>query len=237
MKKISLILCCAVGAAIVAACGGTIGEGHQPKNIEKAELDSASFMMGYSFGMQMKQSNVGPLTTAEVLKGIEAAADGQEIDYSEFQRIVSSFLEKRNAGIGEEMATASAKFLEQKKHEEGVIESGTGLLYKIVYPGVGAHPAPLDTVEVDYEGKNLAGKVFDSTYERGVPATFCLYNVIKGWSEGIQLIGEEGIIELYIPAELAYGDRQMGADIAPNEALTFTVELHNINRYQEPILK
>ena len=173
----------------------------------------------------------------EIVKGIKAACSGVEIDYMQFQQIINGFMEKRSAAIGEEMIKKSAEFLENIAKEEGVVKTESGLMYKIVKEGEGIKPAERDTVEVDYEGKNLDGKVFDSSYDRGQTATFPLNGVIKGWTEGMQYIGEGGEIMLYIPAELAYGDRGAGSDIHPNEALTFKVELKSVKPYVEKEVK
>lgn len=233
MKRFSIILSCALGALLLVSCGGKTCKGDQPAGIAKSDVDSVSYMMGYSFGMQMQEGNFGPLEMSGILKGMKDAAGGKQIDYMEFQRIVNGFLDKRREALGQEMIAKSAKYLDSKRGESGVDSTMTGLLYRIIDPGEGAHPTALDTVEVNYEGKNLAGKVFDSSYERGVTATFPLGNVIRGWTEGIQLIGEGGTIELFIPADMAYGTGGAGKDIAPNEALTFKVDLIKIKPYRQ----
>jgi FKBP-type peptidyl-prolyl cis-trans isomerase len=143
-------------------------------------------------------------------------------------------MEKRMEAIASENAAKSAKALEANAKKSGVQTTESGLQYKIIKEGEGLKPGPRDTVEVNYEGKNLDGKVFDSSYDRGVTAKFPLDGVIKGWGEGLQLIGEGGEIELLIPADIAYGDRNVGADIGPNEALSFKVELISVRPYVEP---
>jgi len=219
-------------AAILVSCyGDAAGSGTQPKGIKSSDLDSASFMMGYSFGMQLREGNFGPMDMSCIVKGMKAAAAGEEIDYGEFRRIINALLATRNTALSEEMTARSNDFLKKKSMEAGVDSTASGLLYRIIEQGSLPHPGPLDTVTVNYEGTNLDGKVFDSSYDRGEPATFCLQNVIKGWSEGIRLVGEGGIIELFIPANLAYGQRQTGVDIRPNEALSFKVELVSIKPY------
>ncbi len=229
-KHFTLILCAMCANLIAASCGKT-ATGSQPEGITKAETDSVAYMMGYSFGMQLKEGDFGPLDMGDILAGMKDARKGVEIDYMEFQRIVNGFLGHRREIIANQMVEKSKKYLDEKRKENGVDSTTTGVLYRIIAPGGDRRPTLLDTVEVNYEGRNLAGKIFDSSYERGTSATFPLQNVIKGWSEGIQLIGEGGAIELYIPAEMAYGPNGAGADIAPNEALTFKVELLKIIPY------
>jgi len=229
--KTIVFIALAVAMLSAASCGKTSRE-PQPEGITKSDVDSVSYMMGYSFGMQLKEGNFGGLDMSWVLKGMRDAANDTIVDVKEFRRVVNGFLDKRHNAIAEEMKQKSADYLDVKRHEEGVDSTMSGLLYKIIQSGGDVHPSVLDTVEVNYEGKNLAGKVFDSSYERGSSATFPLNAVIPGWSEGIRLIGEGGEIELYIPSNLAYGERGGGPDIAGNEAITFKVELIKIKPYQ-----
>ena len=120
------------------------------------------------------------------------------------------------------------KFLKENATKEGVKTSSTGLQYKIVKQGDGRSPKASDTVVVHYRGTTIDGKEFDSSYKRGEPATFPLRAVIRGWTEGLQYLTEGGKAILYIPSELAYGERGAGADIGPNETLIFEVELLKI---------
>jgi len=219
---------------MLASCDKKTSEGSQPAGISKADIDSVSYMIGYSTGMQLVQSNFGPLSTNSIIKGIQDACKGVEVDYVQFQSVVNGFMEKRMEAIASENAAKSAKALEANAKKSGVQTTESGLQYKIIKEGEGLKPGPRDTVEVNYEGKNLDGKVFDSSYDRGVTAKFPLDGVIKGWGEGLQLIGEGGEIELLIPADIAYGDRNVGADIGPNEALSFKVELISVRPYVEP---
>ena len=130
-----------------------------------------------------------------------------------------------------ENAEASAKWLAEVEKQEGVIKSESGLLYRIDREGTGAQAtADSDKVEVNYEGKTREGKVFDSSYERGESISFPLNGVIKGWTEGMKYVKEGGQITLWIPSELAYGERGAGADIGPNEALEFKVELIKVTK-------
>ena len=104
----------------------------------------------------------------------------------------------------------------------------SGLQIKHIKEGVGRNPKSSDTVVVHYRGRTIEGKEFDSSYKRGEPATFPLKNVIRGWTEGLQLLKEGGKAELYIPSELAYGSRGAGSNIGPDETLVFEVELISI---------
>jgi len=123
---------------------------------------------------------------------------------------------------------AGRDFLAAKATEEGVTVLASGLLYKEITPGQGATPGARDRVTVHYRGTLIDGTVFDSSYDRGQPATFPVNGVIQGWVEALQLMSVGAKWELYIPFDLAYGPRGAGGDIGPNCALIFEVELLNI---------
>lgn len=222
-----------MSAMMLASCDKKTASGSQPAGISKSDVDSVSYMIGYSTGMQIAQNNFGPLSTNAIVKGILDASKGVEVDYAVFQNVVNGFMEKRMDAVSRENAEKSAKMLAANGKKNGVVTTESGLQYQIVREGNGVKPSERDTVEVNYEGKNLDGKVFDSSYERGATVTFPLNGVIKGWTEGMQYVGEGGEIMLWIPAELAYGDRNVGADIGPNETLTFKVELVSVKPYVE----
>lgn len=124
---------------------------------------------------------------------------------------------------------AGKVFLEKNQHKDGVSTTASGLQYQVLQPGSGQeHPGPTDTVRVHYQGTLIDGTVFDSSHERGEPVSFPLNQVIPGWTEGLQrmVVGEK--TRFFIPPELAYGDRSMGA-IGPGSVLVFDVELLGIN--------
>ena len=132
--------------------------------------------------------------------------------------------------IAKTNAKASAEWLAEVEKQEGVQKTESGLLYRIDREGKGKRATKdEDIVRVDYEGRTREGRIFDSSYERGQAIEFPLNGVIKGWTEGMKLVKTGGQITLWIPAELAYGERGAGQDIGPNEALEFTVELHEVN--------
>jgi FKBP-type peptidyl-prolyl cis-trans isomerase len=120
-------------------------------------------------------------------------------------------------------------FLEQNAVKEGVVTTDSGLQYKVLREGTGKQPNRMDTVKVNYEGRHLNGEVFDSSYQRGKPATFPLNRVIKGWTEGVQLMKEGAKYRLYVPYKLGYGDTGAGRKIGPRETLIFDVELISVN--------
>ena len=126
--------------------------------------------------------------------------------------------------------TVGREFLEKNAKNDSVVQTESGLQYMVLKEGTGAKPGPTDEVTVHYTGKLLNGKVFDSSVERGEPATFPLDKVIPGWTEGLQLMSEGSKYRLFIPSELAYGENGAGEDILPNSTLIFDVELIKVNK-------
>ncbi|MBT4884959.1 MAG: FKBP-type peptidyl-prolyl cis-trans isomerase [Legionellales bacterium] len=116
-------------------------------------------------------------------------------------------------------------FLTGIAKEEGAVTTSTGLVYKVLHAGSGSSPTATSTVEVNYEGRLTNGKIFDSSYQRGAPISFGVSDVIAGWTEALQLMQAGSTWELYIPANLAYGERGVPGAIPPNSVLVFKVEL------------
>ena len=126
--------------------------------------------------------------------------------------------------------TLGREFLEQNAKNDSVVVTKSGLQYMVLKEGTGAKPGPTDKVTVHYTGKLLDGTVFDSSVERGEPATFGLNQVIPGWTEGLQLMSEGSKYRLFIPSELAYGSKGAGEQILPNSTLIFDVELIKVEK-------
>ena len=126
--------------------------------------------------------------------------------------------------------TLGREFLEQNAKNDSVVQTASGLQYMVLKEGTGAKPGPTDEVTVHYTGRLLDGTVFDSSVERGEPATFPLNGVIPGWAEGLQLMSEGSKYRLFIPSELAYGSKGAGDKILPNATLVFDVESIKVNK-------
>lgn len=129
------------------------------------------------------------------------------------------------ASTADQNKRAGEAFLATNKNMPGVVTTASGLEYKIIDPGNGPKPTKNDVVTVDYEGKLINGQVFDSSYQRGQPATFPLSQVIEGWQEGLQMMHTGSTWEFFIPAKLAYGEAGAPGAIGPNETLLFKVHL------------
>ena len=169
---------------------------------------------------------------ALVASGIVAGLLGQnDVPVDSAAQVFQTRMTERQAANMEKLyganREAGKKFLEENKTKPGVVTTASGLQYKIIEQGTGEKPTASQKVKVDYEGKLIDGTVFDSSYERGTPATFGVTQVIAGWTEALQLMPVGSKWELYIPYELAYGDRNTG-NIKPYSALIFTVELKGI---------
>ena len=147
--------------------------------------------------------------------------------------VINNYMTKVQTAIGEQKQKEQAEFLAANKEKEGVVETESGLQYKIENPGNDVRATATDTVEVHYKGTLLDGTVFDSSYDRGEPAKFPLDRVITGWTEGMQLVGEGGKITLWVPYELGYGPRQMSAELPGYSTLIFDVELIKVSKAEE----
>jgi FKBP-type peptidyl-prolyl cis-trans isomerase FklB len=139
-------------------------------------------------------------------------------------------MSQKQQGKGADNKKAGEDFLAQNKTREGVKTLPSGLQYQVLQQGKGKSPAKTDKVTTHYHGTLIDGTVFDSSYERGQPATFPVNGVIAGWTEALQLMQEGAKWRLFIPSDLAYGARGAGDDIGPNAALIFDVELISVNK-------
>ena len=153
-----------------------------------------------------------------------AFVSGCSDDTAEKEKFRQQLLDK---ALNDDTRKDGDAFLAENLHKEGVEVTASGLQYRVITMGEGEKPGPRDIVTVHYEGKRVDGHIFDSSYKRGQPAEFPLNQVIQGWQEGLRLMPVGSVWELYIPADLAYGARSPAADIPPNSALIFKVELLN----------
>lgn len=195
------------------------------------QQDSLSYALGVSISQNLKDQGVGELNYAVVAYALEDQwVDVSMMTPEDAEEYIRKAFTKMRAEKEQEAKREGLEFLEQNQGKEGVQTSATGLQYKILKEGDGPNPVASDEVTVHYEGRLIDGTVFDSSYERGEPATFPLGNVIPGWTEGLQYIKKGGKAELYIPSDLGYGSRQApGGKIPPYSTLIFVVELIEIN--------
>ena len=209
----------------------------------KAQIDSVSYLVGINFGSFIKGYNFGDnLNYSQIVKGIKdfVAAKGsfRDPDFNEQFKInpelmndmFNEYLENRHNYTLCVNKEAEAKFLAANIKKEGVEETESGLQYKIINAGNENKPAEVDTVWVNYKGTLINGDVFDETPADAEPVRMVLNRVVKGWQEGLQLIGEGGEIELYVPAALGYGENGTQG-IEPNSTLIFNVKLDKVGKF------
>src|SRR5205809_4593156 len=194
----------------------------------KDQKDKVSYSIGLQIGFNLSRQKVD--ISPEVLaSGIKDALAGKpQLTPDQIKEVMSTFekdMEQKQRQAGDKNKAEGAKFLEENKKKEGVKTTASGLQYKVVKDGSGAQPKGTDTVTVNYRGTLINGTEFDSSYKRGQPATFPLNGVIKGWTEGVQLMKVGSKYQFFVPSNLAYGDRAVGPDITPNSTLIFEVEL------------
>ncbi|MDP2633630.1 MAG: FKBP-type peptidyl-prolyl cis-trans isomerase [Pseudoalteromonas sp.] len=197
------------------------------------DAEKASYGIGLQMGEQLKANPFEGLNLNSVFEGMKDAYAGGEFQV-EIPEIQAAF-EKINAEIQarreEESKVLSAEgiaFLEENAKRPEITVTESGLQYEVLATGEGEKPTAESTVRVDYHGTLINGTVFDSSYERGQPAEFPVGGVIKGWTEALQMMPVGTKWRIYVPHELAYGERGAGAAIAPFSTLVFDVELHAI---------
>jgi FKBP-type peptidyl-prolyl cis-trans isomerase FklB len=197
--------------------------------------EQASYLFGLTFGEQLHSIGVaGQVAPDAVMRGVKEALQGKQSTPTERQQI-QQYVKTSMQAAGEHNKTAAADFLAKNGSKKGVQTTASGLQYKVVKPGDGKAPpiSPTDEVTVNYRGKLLDGTEFDSSYSRGVPATFPVGGVIKGWQEALVLMKPGASYELYVPPELAYGS-QPRPGIPANSLLIFDVELLSVKPKSAP---
>lgn len=194
-------------------------------------MDKLSYALGLSMGQNFKGSGVDKLNADDFADALRAVyGEGTPaMTYDEAKQVVQEYFTNLQAKAGEMNAKAGKEYLANNAKEEGVKVTESGLQYLVVKEGNGKKPGPNDVVTVHYTGRLIDGTVFDSSVERGEPATFAVGQVIPGWVEGLQLMSEGSSYRLFIPSELAYGEHGTGP-IQPNSTLIFDVQLLKVGK-------
>src|SRR5213596_3126707 len=202
--------------------------GQEKSSPFKDQKDKVSYSLGLNIGFNLGRQNV-PINPDALVAGIKDAIAGKpQLTPEQIKETMTAFkkdMEQEQKAEGDKNASEGTKFLEENKKKEGVKTTASGLQYKVIKEGTGAQPKASDTVTVNYRGTLINGREFDSSYKRGQPATFPLNGVIKGWTEGLQLMKQGSKYQFFVPSNLAYGERSVSPDIAPNSTLIFEVEL------------
>lgn len=224
MKNLAILGALTLGLTSVVGCQ------KQGRVDLKTEEQKTFYSIGTMFGSRLGTLNPSEDEMNALTQGLKDAAQNKkpEVDPMQYQTKVQEMFKTRMEVSSKKTKDEGVAFLEKFLKEEGAQKTESGLAYKIITPGSDKKPKADDTVEVHYHGTLSDGTVFDSSVERGQKVTFPLNRVIKGWTEGLQLIGEGGKIKLVIPSDLAYGDHGAPPKIPGGAVLTFEVELFAI---------
>lgn len=221
----------------VLSCNATEPAKTKPVAL-KTQSDSISYMIGQDVGKSLKNFK-SDIAMQVFIKGIEDVLKDQppQITPEKMRELQASFSsqlqqkqEEQAKASGDKNKKAGEAFLAENKTKAGVKTTVSGLQYSVIKEGTGAKPKATDKVKVHYKGTLLDGTIFDSSYDRGEPASFTLNQVIPGWTEGVQLMTVGSTYKFFIPSNLAYGERQAGPQIGPNSTLIFEVELISIEK-------
>lgn len=193
-------------------------------------MDKVSYALGLSIGNNFQTSGIKQLQVEDFVKGLEDVLGEKQpaISYEEAKQVINDYFMKLQQERLEINKQAGAEFLEINRHKAGVVELQSGLQYQVLKQGTGAKPSANDKVKCHYHGTLINGTVFDSSVQRGEPATFGVSQVIPGWVEALQLMPVGSKWRLFIPSNLAYGEHGAGDVIEPNSTLIFDVELLDI---------
>ncbi|MDR1698953.1 MAG: FKBP-type peptidyl-prolyl cis-trans isomerase [Prevotellaceae bacterium] len=192
-------------------------------------MEKVSYALGLNVGGNIAGSGIQDLNAEQFAQGVKDALAGKPaISVQEAQQILNEYFSDLQQKIAEKNKAEGTLFLTVNSKHEGVKTLPSGLQYKVLQEGTGRKPTASDSVVCHYHGTLIDGTVFDSSVQRGQPATFGVSQVIKGWTEALQLMTEGSKWRLFIPSELAYGAQGAGAHIKPHTTLIFDVELLNI---------
>jgi FKBP-type peptidyl-prolyl cis-trans isomerase len=214
----------------------------EAKSAPEQKLDTPKNRISYTIGVNIGQDFKGQqmdVDTDLLLKGLKDSLEGKELQLTDEEMVAeiqvfqkemqAKMVAEREASSGKNQAAGEA-FLAENAKKEGVVVTESGLQYKVLEAGEGDSPAASDVVIVHYSGTLIDGTKFDSSYDRGQPATFPVGGVIAGWTEALQLMKPGAKYQLVIPSALAYGERGAGQDIGPNATLLFDVELVSVEK-------
>jgi len=232
--KIKNLLLIIAGAAILVSCD----KKETPEVKLKSELDSITYAIGADIATSLKKHGFEEMDYDLLIAGLADHFEEKELKIEEkdiqlllheyFSKLKEEQVKKMELKKGVNLEEGQ-KFLKKNKKKEGVFVTESGLQYEIINEGSGKTPIETDMVKCHYHGTLLDGTVFDSSVERDKPAEFQLNRVIKGWTEGLQLMKEGAKYKFYVPTELAYGERvRPGGPVEPNMMLIFEVELFEV---------
>ncbi|MCC5864648.1 MAG: FKBP-type peptidyl-prolyl cis-trans isomerase [Wenzhouxiangella sp.] len=218
-----------IGTGLVAAAFSVSALANDLQSME----DRVSYMIGMDIGQSLGEQDMD-LNIEVLIDALRASFKGEELLMTDEEALAvrNEFMQARQAEMEQQRDRDARRnleegqaFLAQNRERADIVETESGLQYRVIEAGDGRSPGPSDVVTVHYRGTLLNGTQFDSSFDRGEPATFALNQVIPGWTEGVQLMQEGARFEFFIPAELAYGEMGRPGPIGPNSTLIFEVEL------------
>lgn len=232
MKKIAhFITITALASLLLMACNRSSTALGGEVSLATME-DSLAYALGVSIGENLKQSGFDELNTAAMNQALQDvySGDSTRMSVEDATMIINDFMMAKTEAEAAGAKQAGQDFLAENAKRAGVVTTASGLQYEVITEGTGASPSATDQVTVHYHGTLIDGTVFDSSVDRGQPATFPLNGVIPGWTEGLQFMKEGGKTKLFIPSDLAYGDQGAGELIGPGATLIFEVELIQVGQ-------
>ena len=201
------------------------------QNKDGNKMDSLSYAIGVLIGQNIKSQGVDKIVSADLAKALDDVFSGGKLamDQGQANQVFSEYMTAKNKKSGASQLEEGQKFLEENKKRPEVKTTASGLQYEVLKATEGPKPKATDKVTVHYKGTLLNGQTFDSSYDRGETIEFPLNGVIKGWTEGVQLMSVGSKYKFFIPHNLAYGEQGAGGSIKPFSTLVFEVELFKIN--------
>jgi len=219
-------------AAMLAMALGCNSQTNSGKDVQLVnEIDSVSYSLGLNVAKNVKTQGLEDVNIDAILKAFNDVYSDNEPMISEMDagQCLNTYFQKAQLAKSGVSKEAGIAFLAENKSKDGVITTESGLQYEIITDGTGQKPGLEDKVTTHYHGTLIDGTVFDSSVDRGEPVSFPVNGVIPGWTEALQIMSVGSKYKLYVPSELAYGERGAGGAIGPNEALIFEVELISID--------
>ena len=227
----TMALAASLVLAPVAWTGCAVNGQNTPTPNMENNNDSLSYALGVLFATNVQGQGITDFVPAQIAQAFSDVQAGNAVMTPEqANELVRSTMQAKEAKAGDANLEAGLAFLAENKGKDGVVVTDSGLQYRVDREGDGPSPSATDKVTVHYHGTLIDGTTFDSSYDRGQPATFGLNQVITGWTEGLQTMKKGGQTTFYIPSELAYGARATGDVIGANSTLVFKVELLEVEQ-------
>ncbi|CAN5603189.1 macrophage infectivity potentiator Mip [soil metagenome] len=232
--KIKQLMLPAIAAAMMVVSCNAQDKSKSTGNM-KTQNDSISYSLGVSIGNNFKTNNLDSINPDLLSKGMKDVFAGKaSLTQEQADATINAFMMQKEKVKGEESTKKGLAYLEENKKKPGVQVTASGMQYQILKAGTGPKPTLNDKITAHYHGTLIDGTVFDSSVDRGQPASFPVSGVIPGWTEALQMMPVGSKWRLVLPSNLAYGERGAGGKIGPNSVLIFEVELISIDKDEKP---